>query len=43
MELLDHRDPRENLVLEQKERKVFLGSQDLGVTLVPMDLQVFQD
>lgn len=27
----------------QKERKVFLGSQDPGVSLVPMELQVFQE
>lgn len=39
----DLQDARESLVLASKERKVSLGSQDPGVSLVPMDLQVFQD
>lgn len=43
MDLQGLQDTRENLALGQKERKVFLGSQDPGVSLVPMDLQVFQD
>lgn len=34
---------RESLVSGSKERKVSLGSQDPGVNLVRMDLQVFQD
>lgn len=43
MDCQDPQDLRENLVLGKKERKVFLDSQDLGVTRVPMDLQVSQD
>lgn len=43
MDLQDLQDARESLVSGQKERKVFPGFQDLGVSLVPMDLQVFQD
>lgn len=43
MALQDLQDARESLVSEPKERKVSLGSQDLGASLVPMDLQVFQD
>lgn len=39
----DLQDARESLVSASKERKVSLGSQDPGVSLVPMDLQVFQD
>lgn len=39
----DLQDARESLVSVSKERKVSLGSQDPGVSLVPMDLQVFQD
>lgn len=37
----DLQDARESLVSASKERKVSLGSQDPGVSLVPMDLQVF--
>lgn len=43
MALRDLQDARESLVSEPKERKVSLGSQDPGVSPVPMDLQVFQD
>lgn len=39
----DLQDARESLVSASKERKVSLGSQDPGVSLVPMDLQVSQD
>lgn len=39
----DLQDARESLVSASRERKVSLGSQDPGVSLVPMDLQVFQD
>lgn len=43
MALQDLQDARESLVLGSKERKASLGSQDPGVSLVPMDLQVFRD
>lgn len=43
MDPQDLQDARESLVSASKERKVSLGSQDPGVSLVPMDLQVFQD
>lgn len=43
MALQDLQDSRESLVSGSKERKVSLDSQDPGVSLVPMDLQVFQD
>lgn len=43
MALQDLQDARESLVSAPKERKVSLGSQDPGASLVPMDLQVFQD
>lgn len=39
----DLQDARESLASASKERKVSLGFQDPGVSLVPMDLQVFQD
>lgn len=42
MALQDLQDSRESLVSGSKEKKVFLGSQDPGVNLVRMDLQVFQ-
>lgn len=43
MALQDLQDSRESLVSGSKERKASLDSQDPGVSLVPMDLQVFQD